>query len=86
MRAPAKKPTLQAVIARINRKLAHVGERLRKARGEQQRAEVGDYYGVNLARNRVIQTHVEPWALAVELGVVRHHELPAPKTESRRNR
>jgi len=78
----AKVPvSMRAIEQRINRKLAHDGEALKKLRGDRYRQELGRYYIVNLNRNYIEAQHVDPVALAQELGVLAAwetvHEDPA---------
>jgi hypothetical protein len=61
---------MRAIEQRINRRLAPEGEVLKKLRGERYRQELGSYYVVNMDRNSVEQTDVDPVALAKELGVL----------------
>lgn len=46
--------TLKALIKRINRQLAHESQRLKITRGGQARANLGDYYVLDLHRNVVV--------------------------------
>ncbi len=63
--------TEPAVVKRINRKLAHAGfVRLRKARSDRARQDVGEYYLLDLNRNALIETCVDPQDLARKLGVM----------------
>ena len=62
--------TLRAVIQRINRKLAGEDKRLKATRGERARSDLGDYYLLNVNRNFIAAHHVDPEALARELGVI----------------
>jgi len=57
----------QILLKRINRKLAHQDERVRKARIFD--PGVGDYYLVDLSLNAIISTHVDIESLGTELGV-----------------
>jgi hypothetical protein len=44
----------RALIARINRRLAHQGEKLIATKGERHRHELGDFYAVDLNRNAIV--------------------------------
>jgi hypothetical protein len=61
---------LRALLARINRKLAHEGEKMRATRSERARSEMGDYYIVDLNRNVLLAQHVDPEQLAREIGAL----------------
>lgn len=66
--------TRRAVLQRINRKLAHQGERLLVSRSQAEKAACGDYYRVN-SNNHVtspLTTSLEEEAKA--LGVLRPWE------------
>ena len=65
--------TRKALISRINRRLAHDGERLRSPRGELGRQELGDFY-VTDDNNCVTAKDVDPEEWARELGVLRPRE------------
>jgi hypothetical protein len=59
-----------AVIQRINRKLAHEDQRLCTLRTPSRwQSSLGDYYIVD-HRNNIVASHVDPTALALELGVL----------------
>jgi hypothetical protein len=74
--------SLRALVQRINRKLAHDGEVLKKLRGERYRAEFGTYYIVNLDRNCLETTDVDPVALGQELGVLAAWETVREEEET----
>jgi hypothetical protein len=61
--------TERALIARINRKLAHDGERMRRARGD-----LGDFYIVDRRTRALIASSCTPEGVGRELGVLRHGE------------
>lgn len=65
-----KAVTEKSVLARINRKLYHKGEVLRKLRGERWFTSLGEYFVVDLRLHAVIDTHVGLEALAREIGVL----------------
>lgn len=62
--------SMWALMQRLNRTLAKEGEVLKKLRGARYRDELGSYYIVNLARNGIEATDVDPVALGRELGVL----------------
>ena len=64
--------TDQALIKRINRKLAGIDEQLRKARSYDH--NLGWFYTVNTYRNWIVDTHVDLEELGRELGVLRPGE------------
>lgn len=65
-----KSVTEKAVMARINRKLSHQGEVLRKLRGERWFTSLGQYFVVDSRSNTVMDTHVGLEALAREIEVL----------------
>jgi hypothetical protein len=69
--------TMRALIQRINRKLREHDEVLKAIRGERWRAEYGDYYVLNCARNYVTEMHVDPEKLGRELKVMQDWEVLA---------
>jgi hypothetical protein len=64
----------RAVIQRIQRKLAHEGKMLIATRSGRWRDELGDYHVVNVHRSAVVAQHVDPEALARELGAIKEWE------------
>ena len=62
--------SMRALVQRINRALAKEGEVLKKLRGVRYRADFGTYYIVNISRNCLETTDVDPVALGQELGVL----------------
>jgi N-acetylglutamate synthase-like GNAT family acetyltransferase len=66
----------QAAISRINRKLSHEGEMLRKSRARWV-STVGDFYVVDRNGNFVVRRDVNPEQIARELAVLRAHETVA---------
>jgi hypothetical protein len=70
LKAVTSPVSLRALIARINRKLRHDGEILKTLRGERGRTDLGDYYIVDIQRNCIIQTDVDPEKLGRDLGVL----------------
>jgi transcriptional regulator of NAD metabolism len=70
-----RKITIAGLIARINRKLGHNGERLCAARvGGRLESNVGRHYVLDMTRNVVIDTHVDLETLGRELRVLRPGE------------
>lgn len=71
---PMKTITEKALVSRINRRLAPSGTTLRKALGESLRAEVGDFYELDMHLNVITVKHVvvEKWGR--ELGALRPTE------------
>ena len=68
--------TEQALLKRINRKLAHDDERVHKAR-EQWVHELGEYYLVDYggtASSNVLAYHVDIENMGREIGVLRENE------------
>lgn len=67
--------SLRALIARINRKLAHDRKMLKVARGAEFRSKVGDYYVVNFMDGTIKSPHdLDPEQLGRELGVLKDWE------------
>jgi hypothetical protein len=65
----------KALVSRINRKLAHEGERLCKSRGERAQQNLGTYHIVNTYYNTLVAFHIEDVEkLAKELGVMHPRE------------
>jgi hypothetical protein len=60
----------RALVQRLNRHLSKEGQVLKKLRGERWRGDLGDYYIVDEHRNIVAASHVNPVALAQEIGVL----------------
>ena len=65
----------RAVVARIDRKLKHDGRMLKTLRGYKAQRDLGDYYVVDLDRNMIIETHVDPEAYGREIGVLEEWEV-----------
>ena len=63
-----------ALIARINRRLIHDDKRLYKSRSEMARADLGEWYIVNVNRNLVVAKDVDPEEFAREIGVLTPYE------------
>ena len=67
---PKKVPvTLDAALQRINRRLAGEQQSLRITR-DRWRSNLGDFYLLDLTRNVVVASHVNPEELGRELGVL----------------
>lgn len=75
--------TQDAVIKRINRALSSRGkeyERVKKARGEKLRSEVGEIYRLDINRNLILEKHINVEQFARELGVLAESETIAEAT------
>lgn len=66
--------TLRALLARINRKLKPEMKSLKTARGDRMRQDVGDFYIIDVRRNFVMASHVDPEEYGRDLGVLREYE------------
>ena len=66
--------SMAALMARINRKLAHDGERFKASRSAGEFDNLGDYYTVDLSMNAVVGKHQDPEELARELEVMQPWE------------
>ena len=66
--------TRRALIQRINRALAKEGEALKTTRGDKWRSSLGDYYVVNLNRNFIISTHIDPEVFGREIKALAPYE------------
>lgn len=64
----------RAVIQRINRALAPRGKKMCKTRGERAYLELGDYYVIDISRNRIVDQNIGLEAFARELGVLAPYE------------
>ena len=62
--------TEAALIARIQRKLAHEDQRLRKSRGRTDQFNLGEYYVYHWRDNFIIEKHVDLETLGRQLGVI----------------
>ena len=71
-----KEVTLNALVKRINRKLAPQCQVMRKSRGAYS-SDIGDFYVVDTSYNSFAATHVDVWDYAQELGCVGHREVLA---------
>ena len=67
--------TERSVVARVNRRLQAAGEQLKPARSEQVRAQVGDWYVLDVKRNGVVREDVNLEAIARELGALADWEV-----------
>jgi hypothetical protein len=63
------------LIERINRRLVHEGEQLRRSRTWT--SDTGDFDVVDLHRNSIVVAHVDPEQLARQLGVSSDTEVEA---------
>lgn len=66
--------TINALVKRINRRLAHEGQKLRTTRGAQMLVDVGEHYVIDVDGNYVIDKFVDVEELACQLGVLRRRE------------
>jgi hypothetical protein len=66
--------TERALIQRINRKLAKDMEQLKTARTESVERDVGKYFVLDLHRNAIIQTNVDPEELGRKIEVLQAWE------------
>jgi hypothetical protein len=64
----------RAVLARVNRCLAHENKRLVTSKGERMRAEFGDYHLIDLSKNQLIGWHIDLAKFAIEHGCLRPYE------------
>ena len=62
--------TTDALIKRINRKLAPQNEKLRTYRGERFFSDLGRYYVVDVNRNSIEAAHVDVEEMARQMGVM----------------
>lgn len=67
--------SLGALIARINRKLRREDRMLKVSRGDRWRSYQGDMYVLDVARNQLVDDHVNPVILGRELGVLSAHDF-----------
>ena len=67
--------TERALTKRINRALAHEGEKLRKCSATSKwHHDLGDYYTVDMRLNAILHKRVDPVVLGHELGVLEPEE------------
>jgi hypothetical protein len=66
--------SMKSLMQRVNRKLAEQGERLRKTRSVRDFCNLGEYFTVDVQHNCVVRHHVDPEALARELGALQPWE------------
>ena len=67
--------SMRALLLRINRRLAKDQQVLKTLRGDRYANELGRYYTVHVADNRIAATHVDPEAWGRELGVLAAWEM-----------
>ena len=67
--------TERSVVARVNWRLQAAGEQLKPARSEQVRAQVGDWYVLDVKRNGVVREDVNLEAIARECGALKDWEV-----------
>jgi hypothetical protein len=56
------------LVLRINRFLMPLNQKLRKARGDRARSDLGEYFLLDVKRNLILETHVQVEALGRRLG------------------
>ena len=66
--------THRALFQRINRALEKEGQILKTTRGDKWRSSLGDYYVVDLSRNIIVSTHVDPEELGREIKALAPYE------------
>ena len=66
--------TMDALVKRINLRLAHKGQQLKRPRGQSGRSNLGDYYVLNLRDNFVVARYVKPATLGRQLGLLGQSE------------
>lgn len=69
--------SMRALLARINRKLAHQSESVRVTRGTKWSAELGPFYQKDDNFNTIVGKHVNPVSLGRELEVLKPWERVA---------
>jgi len=67
--------TMDALVKRINLKLAHKGQQLKRPRSRSSRSNLGDYYVLNLRDNFVVARYVKPETLGRQLGLLGQSEI-----------
>ena len=67
--------TERSVVARVNRRLASDGEQLKPARSERLRAQVGDWYVLDVKLNGISRKDVNLEAIARECGALQDWEV-----------
>jgi len=65
---------MSALIARIRRRLARDGESIHRTRGAQNELNLGEYYIVDVYRNMIEDTHIDPESLGRQLGALKPFE------------
>ena len=65
----------RALLQRLNRKLAEEKLIVKKTRGEKLVREVGDYFLLDLHRNRITEKHIDLTAMGRERGVLAAWEV-----------
>ena len=66
--------TERSVVARVNRRLASDGEQLKPARSERLRAQVGDWYVLDVKLNGISRKDVNLEAIARACGALQDWE------------
>lgn len=67
--------TFRAVIARLNRRLAHEGSQVRTLRGNHGAADLGRFHQVDIRTGNVECPHVNPIAMARKLNLLRPRDV-----------
>lgn len=67
--------TLRAVIARLNRRLAHEGSQVRTLRGTKGVADLGRFFQVDTRTGNVECPHVNPVAMARGMSLIRPRDV-----------
>jgi hypothetical protein len=66
--------TTRALLQRINRALFKSGKVLKATRGSHMRRDAGDFFILDLSRNKVLTKDVDLQVLGRELGVLKSYE------------
>ena len=70
----------RALVQRINRalvKIGRYGQVMKKTRGERARLDLGRFYVLDMDRNVILGTHVDPESLGRQLEVLHEYEALA---------
>lgn len=77
MKAPTVNVTTRALMARINRQLAHEGQKLCTSRSHAERQNLGNYHLIDANRNTVIAypiNDLEKWARSEMPDILKPYE------------
>ena len=66
---------MDALIKRINVKLAQKGQQLKRPSSQSGRSNLGDYYVLNLRDNFVVARYVKPQTLGRQLGLLAQSDI-----------